>query len=65
MPEVLMKEEQPCERPLQALLNMKNEIAKIIRPVEKQIVQANVDYLKQIFNCKKNILFNYISISWR
>ncbi len=37
-----MKEEQPCERPLQALLYMKKENAKQIRPVEEQIVQAEV-----------------------
>ena len=42
MPEILMKEEQPCERPLQALLYMKKENAKQIRPVEEQIVQAEV-----------------------
>lgn len=56
MPEDLMKEEQSYERLLQALLDMKNEIAKRIRPVEEQIVQANVDYLKQMFSQEKSKL---------
>ena len=56
MPEDLMKEEQSYERLLQALLDMKHEIAKQIRPVEEQIVQANVDYLKQMFSQKKGKL---------
>ena len=51
-----MKEEQSYERLLQALLDMKHEIAKQIRPVEEQIVQANVDYLKQMFSQKKGKL---------
>jgi len=34
---------------LQALQDMKNEIAKQIRPVEEQIIQANVDHLRQTF----------------
>jgi chromosome segregation ATPase len=50
MPEDLMKEEQSYERLLQALQDMKNEIAKQIRPVEEQIIQANVDHLRQSFN---------------
>jgi primosomal protein N'' len=49
MPEDLMKEEQSYERLLQALQDMKNEIAKQIRPVEEQIIQANVDHLRQTF----------------
>jgi primosomal protein N'' len=49
MPEELMREEQSYERLLQALQDMKNEIAKQIRPVEEQIIQANVDYLRQSF----------------
>jgi primosomal protein N'' len=49
MPEDLMKEEQSYERLLQALQDMKNEIAKQIRPVEEQIIQANVDHLRQSF----------------
>ncbi|HEU4343960.1 MAG TPA: hypothetical protein VFU31_20590 [Candidatus Binatia bacterium] len=49
MPEDLMREEQSYERLLQALQDMKNEITKQIRPVEEQIIQANVDYLRQSF----------------
>jgi primosomal protein N'' len=50
LPEDLMKEEQSYERLLQALQDMKSEIAKQIRPVEEQIIQANVDYLRQSFS---------------
>jgi primosomal protein N'' len=49
MPEDLMREEESFERLLQALQDMKSEIAKQIRPVEEQIIQANVDHLRQIF----------------
>jgi len=49
MPEVLIKEEQSYERLLQALQDMKSEIAKQIRPVEEQIIQASVDHLRQTF----------------
>ena len=49
MPEDLMREEQSYERLLQALQDMKGEIAKQIRPVEEQIIQANVDHLRQSF----------------
>lgn len=45
-----MREEQSYERLLQALQDMKNEIAKQIRPVEEQIIQANVDHLRQTFS---------------
>jgi primosomal protein N'' len=50
MPEELMKEEQSYERLLQALQDMKSEIAKQIRPVEEQIIQANVEHLRQTFS---------------
>ena len=50
IPEDLMREEESFERLLQALQEMKNEIAKQIRPVEEQIIQANVDYLRQTFS---------------
>ncbi len=50
MPEDLMKEEQSYERLLQALQEMKSEIAKQIRPVEEQIIQANVEHLRQSFS---------------
>ncbi len=49
LPEDLMREEQSYERLLQALQDMKNEIAKQIRPVEEQIIQANVEHLRQTF----------------
>jgi len=50
LPEDLMREEQSYERLLQALQDMKNEITKQIRPVEEQIVQANVEHLRQTFS---------------
>lgn len=49
LPEDLMREEQSYERLLQALQDMKSEIAKQIRPVEEQIIQANIDHLRQTF----------------
>ena len=49
LPEDLMREEQSYERLLQALQDMKSEIAKQIRPVEEQVIQANVDHLRQTF----------------
>jgi len=50
LPEDLMREEQSYERLLQALQDMKSDIARQIRPVEQQIIQANVDHLRQSFN---------------
>jgi primosomal protein N'' len=50
LPEDLIREEQSYERLLQALQDMKSEIAKQIRPVEQQIIQANVDHLRQSFS---------------
>jgi chromosome segregation ATPase len=50
MPEDLMREEQSYERLLQALQDMKSEITKQIRPVEEQIIQANVEHLRQSFS---------------
>jgi primosomal protein N'' len=50
MPEDLMREEQSYERLLQALQDMKSEITKQIRPVEEQIIQANVDHLRETFS---------------
>jgi len=50
LPEELMREEQSYERLLQALQDMKSEIAKQIRPVEEQIIQANVEHLRQSFS---------------
>ena len=45
-----MREEQSYARLLQALQDMKSEIAKQIRPVEEQIIQANLDHLRQSFS---------------
>ena len=45
-----------AERLLQALLDIKGEIARQIRPVEEQIVQANIEHLKQTFEQEKNKL---------
>jgi len=56
MPEDLMREEQSYERLLQALQDMKGEIAKQIRPVEEQIIQANVDHLRQAFTSESRRL---------
>lgn len=50
LPEELMREEQSYERLLQALQDMKSEIAKQIRPVEEQIIQANIEHLRQTFS---------------
>jgi chromosome segregation ATPase len=50
IPEDLMREEESFERLLLALQDMKNEITKQIRPVEEQIIQANVDHLRQSFS---------------
>jgi hypothetical protein len=58
MPEDLMKEEQSYERLLQALQDMKAEIAKQIRPVEEQIIHANVEHLRQTFNQESRRLIN-------
>ena len=50
IPEDLMKEEESFERLLQALHDMKREIAKQIRPVEEQIIQTDVEYVRHSFN---------------
>jgi len=51
-----MEREETYERLLQALLDMKNEIQTRIRPLEDQIVQANVEYLKEVFEHQNNLL---------
>ncbi|MFQ5684186.1 MAG: hypothetical protein ACE5HC_13040 [Candidatus Binatia bacterium] len=56
--EDLMREEQSYERLLQALRDMHKEIEDRIRPVEEQIVQAEVDYLKNLFEQKKVALMD-------
>jgi chromosome segregation ATPase len=50
IPEDLMKEEESFERLLQALHDMKGEIAKQIRPVEEQIIQTDVEHLRHSFD---------------
>jgi chromosome segregation ATPase len=50
IPEDLMKEEESFERLLQALHDMKDEIAKQIRPVEEQIIQTDVEHLRHSFD---------------
>ncbi len=47
--EDLMKREQANDRLLQALLEMKNEIQTRSRPIEEQIVQANIESIKELF----------------
>lgn len=54
--EDLMREEQSYERLLQALRDMHREIEERIRPVEEQIVQAEADYFKSLFEQQKNAL---------
>ena len=51
-----MEREETYERLLQALIDMKNEIQTRIRPLEDQIVQANVEYLKEVFEHQNNRL---------
>ena len=58
LPEELMREEQSYERLLQALQDMKSEIAKQIRPVEEQIIQANIEHLRQTFSQESRRLAN-------
>ncbi len=54
--EDLMKKEQANDRLLQALLDMKKEIQTRIRPIEEQIVQANVESIKELFAQQVNVL---------
>jgi hypothetical protein len=49
IPDDLIREEESFERLLQALQEMKNEITAQIRPVEEQIIQANVEHLRETF----------------
>ncbi|MFQ5541250.1 MAG: hypothetical protein ACE5E2_00345 [Candidatus Binatia bacterium] len=56
MEEDLMKREQAHVRLLEALLDMKSEIQSRIRPLEEQIVQANIENLKDMFDQQKKML---------
>ena len=58
-----MREEQSYERLLQALQDMKSEIAKQIRPVEEQIIQANVYHLRQTFQQESRKLSKCLEFS--
>jgi hypothetical protein len=49
MPEDLMRQEQYYERLLLVLQEIKREIARKIRPLELQIIEANRDHLYEIF----------------
>ncbi len=44
-----MQEKQSYEHLLQVLLNIKSEISRQIRPIEEQIVQASIEYLRETF----------------
>jgi hypothetical protein len=50
IPEDLMKEEDSFERLLHALQDMKAEITRQIRPVEEQLIQANIEHLHYSFD---------------
>lgn len=56
MPEELLQEEQSYERLLRALLDIKNEIVKQLRPLEEQIIRANIEHLRQTFEHEKKRL---------
>lgn len=56
MPEELLQEEQSYERLLRALLDIKNDIVKQIRPLEEQIVRAHIEHLRQTFEREKKRL---------
>ncbi|MCH8055439.1 MAG: hypothetical protein IH857_04705, partial [Deltaproteobacteria bacterium] len=49
----LMREEQSYERLLQALRDMHREIEERIRPGEEQIIQAEADDFKSLFEQQK------------
>jgi hypothetical protein len=61
-PEELMKQEQSYERLLQVLLEMKADIANRIKPVENQVIQANVEHLREVFEQEKNRLGERVQI---
>ena len=56
MDEGLIQKEQTFERLLQALQDMKGEMQAKIRPLEEQIVQANVHNLLEIHSSEKDRL---------
>ena len=54
--EYLMKEEQTYERLLQALADMKAQIEERVRPVAEQVVQAEVERLRDLSERHQNAL---------
>lgn len=56
MQEDLMRAEQNYERLMQALLDMKKNFEGQMRTLDEQIVQANIDHLKHLFEQKKTFL---------
>jgi hypothetical protein len=56
MQEDLMRAEQNYERLMQALLDMKKNFEGQMRTLDEQIVQANIDHLKHLFEQKKTLL---------
>lgn len=60
IPEDLMKEEDSFERLLLALQDMKAEITKQIRPVEEQLIQANIEHLRHSINEESQNLNKYL-----
>ncbi len=54
--ESLVQKEQSFERLLEALRDMKREIQKRIRPIEEEIVQVNINNLKERYENQKKKL---------
>jgi hypothetical protein len=52
----LMKEEQTHERPLQALGEIQEQIEGHVQPVAKQVIQAEVERLRNLSEQQKSIL---------
>lgn len=59
--EDLMKEEQTYERLLQALRDMQVEIEERVRPVAEQVVEAEIDRLRDMSERHKSALTNCVS----
>jgi hypothetical protein len=61
MEEDLMQTERSYERLLQSLLEMKNAFEQQMRALDEQIVQANVEHLRETFHQKESALDEYLS----
>jgi hypothetical protein len=59
--EDLMKEEQTYERLLQALQDMKAQLEERVRPVAEQIVQAEVERLRDISEQHRSALMDCVT----